>query len=90
MVDNYKLLILKSAQKDKEKIKEIPALKRNAENLLAIIQKNPYQNPPPYEKLLGAYQQYYSRRLNRQHRLIYKINEDEKTIMLVSMWTHYE
>lgn len=90
MVDNYRLLILKSAQKDKEKIKQVPALMKNTENLISIIQKKPYQNPPPYEKLLGSYKDYYSRRINRQHRLIYKINEDAKTIMIVSMWTHYE
>ena len=54
MVNTYRIVILKSAQKDKEKIKTIPALKRNVENLLEVLRNHPFQNPPPYEKLKGS------------------------------------
>lgn len=87
---NYRIEILKSAIKDKEKIKQYPVLKRNVENLLEILKKNPYQNPPSYEKLSGNYKDLYSRRINKQHRLVYKILEEEKVVVIVSMWTHYE
>jgi toxin YoeB len=89
MVNEYRIVILKSAQKDKEKIKTIPALKRNVDNLLEVMRKNPYQNPPPYEKLRGL-ENCYSRRINVQHRLVYRVVEEEKTIIIISMWTHYE
>ena len=52
--------------------------------------ENPLQNPPPYEKLIGDLKQYYSRRINIQHRLVYKIDEKNKTVKILSMWTHYE
>jgi toxin YoeB len=87
---NYRVIILKQAEKDKEKIKQYPALKGNVEKLLEIIQSNPYQNPPPYEMLIGNMKGLYSRRINRQHRLVYRVLEEEKVIMIVSMWTHYE
>lgn len=87
---NYALKILKGAQKDKEKIKQIPALRKNVEELLAIISMNPYQNPPPYEKLVGNMQGMYSRRINKQHRLVYEVDEAAKIVRIVSMWTHYE
>lgn len=86
----YTLKILKGAQKDKEKIKQIPALKRNVEELLQIICVNPFQNPPPYEKLVGNMQGMYSRRINKQHRLVYEVDEEAKIIRIVAMWTHYE
>lgn len=90
MVEEYKIKILKQAQKDKEKIKQQPILKKNVEKLLELIKKNPFQTPPPYESLVGNYKGLYSRRINRQHRLVYKVVEEEKTIIIVSMWTHYE
>lgn len=86
----YKIVIMKSALKDKDKIKENPALKKNVEKLIDIIRQNPFQNPPPYEKLSGSLKELYSRRINRQHRLVYKVLEEEKTIIIISMWTHYE
>lgn len=86
----YKIKIMKQAQKDKEKIKQLPILKKNVEKLLELIKKNPFQNPPPYESLVGNFKGLYSRRINRQHRLVYKVVEEEKTIVIVSMWTHYE
>lgn len=90
MVEEYKLKILKQAQKDKEKIKQQPVLKKNVEKLLELIKRNPFQTPPPYENLVGNYKGLYSRRINRQHRLIYRVLEEEKIVMIVSMWTHYE
>lgn len=86
----YRLVILKQALKDQEKIKQVPALKRNVQQLLEVIKKNPFQNPPPYEGLVGEFKGLYSRRINRQHRLVYRVLEEEKTVMVVSMWTHYE
>lgn len=86
----YKIVILKQALKDKDKITHIPALKRNAEKLLNLLQENPYENPPPYEMLVGNMKGLYSRRLNHQHRLVYRVMEDEGLVLIVSMWSHYE
>lgn len=86
----YALKILKGAQRDKEKVKQIPALRKNVEELLAIIRENPFQNPPPYEKLVGNMRGMYSRRINKQHRLVYEVDEEAKLVRIVSMWTHYE
>lgn len=86
----YRIVILKSAQKDKEKIKSVPALMRNVSNLIEVLKENPFRTPPPYEKLAGDFKGLYSRRINRQHRLVYRVLEEEKTIVIVSMWTHYE
>jgi toxin YoeB len=86
----YKIAILKQAEKDKEKIKQFPALKANVEKLLSIMQENPFQNPPPYEMLIRDLKGLYSRRISRQHRLVYKVIEEEKTIIIISMWSRYE
>ena len=59
-------------------------------NQIDIIKENPYQNPLPYEKLTGDLKDYYSRRINIQHRLVYQVIEKEKTVWILSMWTHYE
>lgn len=90
MSGNYRLVITKAAQKDKEKIKQYTALKRNVQNLLELISNNPFQNPPPYERLVGNLKQCYSHRINAQHRLVYMVYEEEKTIKIISMWSHYE
>lgn len=90
MNGNYKIMITKSAQKDKEKIKQYPALKKNVSNLLELIAENPYKNPLPYERLVGNLKQCYSRRINSQHRLVYMVYEEEKTVKIISMWSHYE
>ena len=82
-------MISKTAKKDKDKIKEKPAIKKKVEQLLRVLESNPYQNPPSYEKLSGEYRHLYSRRINRQHRLVYKVDEEQK-VVIVSMWTHYE
>ena len=86
----YKVLILKQAIKDKEKIKQFPVLKGNVEKLLGIIKDNPFQSPPPYETLSGDMKGLYSRRINRQHRLVYKVIQEEQILIIVSMWSHYD
>ncbi len=88
MVSEYSITILKSAQKDKEKVKSIAALKDKTDKLMEILKRNPFQNPPPYEKLVGEFRGMYSRRLNHQHRLVYKVDKEEKIVMIISMWTH--
>ena len=90
MVKNYKIVISKDAEKDKEKIKQFPALKNNVDEIIKILEENPYKNPPRYEKLVGGLKGLYSRRINKQHRLVYRVFEEEKTIKIISMWTHYE
>lgn len=85
----YKIMYRKKALKDISKLNS-SGLADKAQNLINIIKNNPYQTPPPYEKLLGELQGAYSRRINIQHRLIYQILEKEKIIKVLSMWTHYE
>ena len=85
----WKLVYTKQAQKDAKKI-AATNLKDKVTELLAIIQANPFQNPPPYEKLVGDLAGAYSRRINIQHRLVYEAIESEQTIKIIRMWTHYE
>lgn len=65
-------------------------LRRLAQELLEILQENPYQNPPPYEKLVGDLTGAYSRRINIQHQLVYQIIEQEQNIKVLRLWSHYE
>lgn len=79
----------------KTALKDIPKLKAahlddKAKMLISVIRENPYQVPPPYEKLTGNLKDFYSRRINVQHRLVYQVFEREQTIKIVSLWTHYE
>lgn len=85
----WKLVYTKQAQKDAKKI-AATNLKSKVAEILAIIQANPFQNPPPYEKLVGDLAGAYSRRINIQHRLVYQAIESEQTIKIIRMWTHYE
>jgi Txe/YoeB family toxin of toxin-antitoxin system len=85
----WQLVFTKQAQKDAKKIAH-SGLKPQAERLLEIIKENPFKNPPPYEKLVGDLSGAYSRRINIQHRLIYEVLDDIKTIKVIRMWTHYE
>jgi len=85
----YKIEYNRKAVKDIQKLKQ-NKLDKKAKQLIDLIKINPLQNPPPYEKLIGDLRQYYSRRINIQHRLVYKIDEKTKTIKVLSMWTHYE
>jgi len=86
---SWKLVYTKQAQKDAKKL-SASGLKEKAKKLLYIIQENPYQNPPPYEKLVGDLNGAYSRRINIQHRIVYQVMEEEKTIKVIRLWTHYE
>lgn len=86
---SWEIVYTKQAQKDAKKINQ-SGLKNNAKKLLDIIEENPFQNPPPYEKLVGDLTGAYSRRINIQHRLVYQVYENEKLIKIIRMWTHYE
>jgi Txe/YoeB family toxin of toxin-antitoxin system len=85
----WKLVYTGQAQKDAKKLAR-SGLKPNALELLEIIRKNPFQNPPPYEKLVGDLKGAYSRRINIQHRLVYQVLEPEQTVKVIRLWTHYE
>jgi Txe/YoeB family toxin of toxin-antitoxin system len=86
---SWQLVFAKHAQKDAQKL-AASGLKPKAQELLAIVKNNPFQNPPPYEKLVGDLSGAYSRRINIQHRLVYEVLQDEKTIKVLRMWSHYE
>ena len=86
---SWELVYTKQAQKDAKKL-SASGLKKKAQELLEIIKENPYQNPPPYEKLVGDLFGAYSRRINIQHRLVYQVYENKNTIKVIRLWTHYE
>ncbi|NEU73692.1 Txe/YoeB family addiction module toxin [Hassallia byssoidea VB512170] len=86
---SWRLVYTKQAQKDAKKLAS-SNLKEKAEELLVVLKKNPFQNPPPYEKLVGDLSGAYSRRINIQHRLVYEVIESEQVIKIIRMWTHYE
>ena len=79
----------KEAEKDKKLLKSA-GLEERAKKLLNVLSVNPYQNPPSYEKLVGNLKGYYSRRINIQHRIVYKVYDEEKMVVIHAMWTHYE
>ena len=85
----WQLYYTKQAQKDARKL-AFSGLKNKAQELLAVIEVDPYQNPPPYEKLVGDLSGAYSRRINIQHRLVYQVLEKEKSIKVLRLWSHYE
>jgi Txe/YoeB family toxin of toxin-antitoxin system len=85
----YRIVYTKQAQKDAKKARSA-GLKSKIVTLLEILKKDPFQNPPPYEKLLGDLTGAYSRRINIQHRLVYQVYEDKKIVKVIRMWTHYE
>ena len=85
----WNLAYSKFALKDAKKLSAV-GLKDKAQTLLNILEIDPLQNPPPYEKLVGDLKGAYSRRINIQHRLIYEILRKEKTVRILRMWTHYE
>jgi len=88
-VVKWLLVYTKQAQKDAKKL-AASGLKKKAKGLLDIVGINPYQNPPPYEKLVGDLAGSYSRRINIQHRLVYQVIEDEHVVKVLRLWTHYE
>ena len=87
-MSTYKLVYTKQAKKDARKAAS-SGMKPKIEELLEIISKNPFEDYPPYEKLVGNLEGAYSRRINIQHRLVYQVYEKEKTVKVIRMWTHY-
>ncbi|MEQ1850516.1 MAG: Txe/YoeB family addiction module toxin [Chthoniobacteraceae bacterium] len=86
---SWSVVYAKQARKDAKRIASTN-LKPHAQRLLDILARNPFQNPPPYEKLIGDLAGAYSRRINIQHRLVYQVYEAEHTVKVLRMWTHYE
>lgn len=86
---SWKLVYTKQAQKDAKKL-AASGLKPKAKQLLDTLSEDPFQNPPPYERLVGDLADAYSRRINIKHRLVYQVLEDLRTIKVLRMWTHYE
>ena len=85
----YKIVYVKKSIKDITKLKQ-SGLDKKVKLLLNVLRNNPFQNPPPYEKLLGDLEGAYSRRINIQHRLVYQVFEEEKIFKIISFWSHYE
>jgi toxin YoeB len=86
---SWNLVFTKQAQKDAKRISQA-GFKTHVSRLLDILRENSYQNPSPYEKLMGDLSGALSRRINIQHRLIYQVLDDSKTVKVIRMWTHYE
>ncbi len=84
----WRIYYTKQALKDVKKL-SAAGLRKKAEDILEILAKNPYQTPPPFEKLLGDLSGAFSRRINIQHRLVYQIFDDLKAVKVIRMWTHY-
>ena len=85
----WQLVFSKQALKDAKKVKS-SGLKQKVEELLAILEQDPFQNPPTFEKLVGDLAGAYSRRINIQNRLVYEVFSAEHTVRVLRMWTHYE
>ena len=85
----WRLVFTKQAQKDARNLSSA-GLKEKAQLLLAVVADNPFQTPPPFEKLVGDLAGAYSRRINIQHRLVYQVLHAEHTVKVLRMWTHYE
>jgi toxin YoeB len=88
-VTPWQLVYTKHAQKDARRLASA-GLRSKAEQLLDLLANNPFQTPPPFEKLLGDLGGAYSRRINIQHRLVYQVLEEEHIVKILRMWTHYE
>ena len=85
----WQLVYTKQAQKDAHKL-AAAGLKDKAKALLEVVRENPFQNPPPYEKLVGDLAGAYSRRINIQHRLVYQVLQEEQTVKVLRLWSHYD
>lgn len=86
---SWQIVLTKQAAKDAQKLVSA-GIWSNAERLLGVLAINPFQNPPPYEKLVGNLSGYYSRRINIHHRLVYQVLKDVNTVKVLRMWSHYE
>lgn len=85
---NYKILYSKQALKDAKNL-SAAKLDKKTKELITVIRKDPFQNPPPYEKLVGNLSGAYSRRINIKHRLVYEVRDSDKVIRILRMWSHY-
>ena len=85
----YKIVYTKKSVRDIEKLKAAK-LDQKTKSLIELVRENPYKSPPSYEKLQGDLSGAYSRRINIKHRFVYEVLEEEKTVKILSMWTHYE
>lgn len=85
----WAVLFTKNAEKDKPKLKAV-VLEKKTKSLLILLSENPFQVPPSYEKLVGDLNGYYSRRINIQHRLVYRVDSQKNIVIVHSMWSHYE
>lgn len=86
---SWEVVYTKHAQIDAQKL-AASGLKAKAQELLAVIKENPFQNPPPYEKLVGDLAGAYSRRINIQHRLVYTVLQEQRIVKVLRLWSHYE
>jgi Txe/YoeB family toxin of toxin-antitoxin system len=86
---SWDLFFTKQAQRDAKKAASTN-LRPQIEKLLEILKVDPFQNPPPFEKLVGDLDGAYSRRINIQHRLVYQVLKDQRAVKIIRMWTHYE
>jgi toxin YoeB len=86
---SWRLVFTREAKRDAKKIAQ-SGLRPQASRLLDLLREDPYRNPPPYEKLVGDLSGACSRRINIQHRLVYQVLDDIKTVKVIRMWTHYE
>lgn len=88
---SWAVVYTKHAQKDAQKLVSSGLkAKAQAQEVLCIVKENPFQNPPPYEKLVGDLSGAYSRRINIQHRLVYEVLQDQRVVKVLRMWSHYE
>ena len=85
----YRIKLTKRAAKDARKLQQT-GLDKKTKELLKVIKDNPFQNHPPYGKLIGDLKGMYSRRINIQHRIVYEVLKEEKEIIILAMWSHYE
>ena len=86
---SWRLVYTKAAQKD-ARLLAAAGLKDNARSLLDVLEADPFQTPPPFEKLVGDLAGAYSRRINIQHRLVYQVLDEEHVVKVLRLWTHYE
>ncbi len=86
---SWSVVYAKQSLKDAKKVKA-SGLKEKAQALLDVLESNPFQNPPPFEKLVGDLSGAYSRRINIQHRLVYEVIPEQRTVRVLRMWTHYD
>jgi Txe/YoeB family toxin of toxin-antitoxin system len=89
VTEGWRVVFAKAALKDARNV-AAAGLKEKVDELLAILRDDPYRSPPPFEKLVGDLAGFYSRRINRQHRLVYKIDAANRTVQVLRMWTHYQ